>query len=104
MRLPPHLPPRPFLGSIVVRSALAWMFVRFAAAFAMALAGVSDTGSPVIAAPVVLFALLAVLGDLTRRNEVGFLRNLGVGRADLALLVLMVLIPLELSLALLRSS
>jgi len=95
-----HLPPRPFLGSILLRTAVAWAFVRFAVAFAMALSDVQSTGSVILAIPVVLFALLAVLGDMARRNEITFLRNLGVGRRDLILLALPVLVTLEVGLAL----
>jgi hypothetical protein len=82
MSVPVKTPPRPFLGSILIRTFLVWAFVRVALSATVRV--VPASGADVEAHPVTGFGIIAmvvavIVLDIHRRDEATFLRALGVG-------------------------
>lgn len=99
----PYLPRGSFLRSILLRTALVWAFVRAVATGAAASLEASGVGTglgPAAAVPILLVVVLVVYGDLHRRREVQFLRNLGVGPVGMLVPVVILAVALEVALVL----
>jgi hypothetical protein len=98
-----YLPPGSFLRSILLRTALVWAFVRAVASSAatgLRASGVGTELGPAAAVPILVVVVLVVYGDLHRRREVQFLRNLGVGPVGMLVPVVILAVTLEVVLVL----
>lgn len=85
----PSLPPRPFLGRIVYRSAAFWLLGRILVAAGLAWAAQPALElEPVTRLALVALVPLAVHLDLRRRDEDEILATLGVGWRGVALVCL----------------
>lgn len=94
-------PPQPLLGSILIRSILVWTFVRVVV---LASATAGGSGVSALVAPAVILVVVAVLWlDLHRRDEVTFLRTLGVGSFGMLLPTILCCSALEALLLLLHA-
>lgn len=85
------LPPRPFLTTMSLRTALLWLFIRGAAWVGSAAAEIpyplSLEGPPLSALFVYVAVLIAVRVEIGRRSERIFLFNLGYSFGQLAIFV-----------------
>jgi len=88
-----QIPPQPFLGSILIRTALVWAFVR-TAALAVA-SGVGMSIHPIMGIGIVGVVALVMTLDLYRRDEVTFLRALGVGPVGMLIPTMLLCVALE---------
>jgi len=86
-------PPQPFLGSILIRTALVWAVFRAAASAAAS--GVGMSVHPVVGIGIVGVVALVVTLDLYRRDEVTFLRALGVGPVGMLIPTTLLCVALE---------
>ena len=80
--------PRPFLGTLVLRVAFLWAFLRSGTSvgFSLAAPGVEEV-SPEASVGVIGVTLLVVWIEMTRRSELLFLANLGRSFAPVAAFV-----------------